>query len=108
MKIDIEKLTESELVDLNYRIVERLRFLRQIRSHTAMLAFSIGDRVTFQPDGYPPQAGILVRYNKKTVTVITDAGQRWNVSPGLLTKEDTGAAEVDDTEQMIRLDHWRR
>jgi hypothetical protein len=31
-------------------------------------------------------AGILIRYNRKTVTVITDAGQHWNVSPGLLRK----------------------
>jgi hypothetical protein len=27
MKIDIDKVTEAELVDLNNRIVERLRFL---------------------------------------------------------------------------------
>jgi len=27
MKIDIDKLTEAELIDLNNRIVERLRFL---------------------------------------------------------------------------------
>ena len=32
MKIDIDKLTEAELVDLNHRIVERLRFLNQMRA----------------------------------------------------------------------------
>jgi len=26
MKIDIDKLSEEELIDLNHRIVERLRF----------------------------------------------------------------------------------
>jgi len=31
MKIDIDKLTEAELVDLNNRIVERLRFLTHMR-----------------------------------------------------------------------------
>ena len=30
MKIDIDKLTEAELIDLNNRIVERLRFLHQM------------------------------------------------------------------------------
>ena len=28
MKIDIDKLSEEELIDLNHRIVERLRFLK--------------------------------------------------------------------------------
>jgi hypothetical protein len=28
--------------------------------------------------------GIITRYNKKTVSVITEQGYRWNVSPGLL------------------------
>jgi len=37
MKIDIDKLTEAELVDLNNRIVERLRFLDQMRAHARML-----------------------------------------------------------------------
>ena len=32
MKIDIDKLTEPELVDLNHRIVARLRFLAQMRA----------------------------------------------------------------------------
>ncbi len=46
-RIDIDQLTESELVDLNHRIVERLRLLGQIKAHTKMLQFKIGDRVTF-------------------------------------------------------------
>jgi hypothetical protein len=29
MKIDIDKLTESELIDLNNRVVARLKFLHQ-------------------------------------------------------------------------------
>ena len=27
---------------------------------------------------------MITRYNKKTVTVVTDVGQRWNVAPSLL------------------------
>ena len=48
MPIDIDALSEAELVDLNHRIVERLRFLHQIHAHQTMLKFSIGDRVTFE------------------------------------------------------------
>jgi hypothetical protein len=91
--IDIDTLTEPELIDLNHRIVERLRFLQQARAHATMLRFSIGDRVSFQTDACCFINGVITRYNKKTVTVISDDGQRWNVSPSLLrsTFSDAGA-----------------
>ena len=93
-RINIDELTEAEAIDLNHRIVERLKFLNQMRAHAHMLEFKIGDRVTFQPQGCPPVVGMLTRYNKKTVTVITDDGQRWNVSPNFLDKADaTGKRE---------------
>jgi hypothetical protein len=100
LSIDIDKLSEEELVDLNHRIVERLRFLNQMRAHSQMLDFKVGDRVTFQAEGRRPLVGILTRYNKKTVAVITENGQHWNVSPGLLRKvqssdrTDTGKPKV--------------
>lgn len=94
MKIDIDKLSESELIDLNHRIVERLRFLSQMRAHSQMLDFKIGERVTFHPAGHPVLLGIVTRYNRKTVTVITEAGQQWNVAPGLLRR----AASPEQTE----------
>ena len=47
-KINIDRLSEAELVDLHHRIVERLRFLEQMRAHARMLDFSIGDRVCFE------------------------------------------------------------
>lgn len=77
MKIDIDNLTEAELVDLNHRIVERLRFLHQLRSHVEMLEFRIGERVKFQPSGQPLQTGVITRYNKKTVTVLTSGVAAW-------------------------------
>ena len=86
MKVDIDRLTEAELIDLNNRIVARLRFLSEMRSHARMLEFKIGDRVSFEPDGHPTVVGMLTRYNKKTVTVVTDGGQRWNVAPSLLRR----------------------
>jgi hypothetical protein len=50
MSIDIDVLTESELIDLNHRIVARLRLLRQLDAHVTMLEFRIGERVTFHPE----------------------------------------------------------
>ena len=94
MNIDIDKLSEEELIDLNNRIVARLRFLNQMRAHSQMLDFRIGDRVTFQPEGRPAMFGMITRYNRKSVTVITEGGQHWNVAPSLLRK----AGPVNDTE----------
>ncbi|HEX5605088.1 MAG TPA: hypothetical protein VFY96_01145 [Candidatus Binatia bacterium] len=91
MKIDIDQLSEEELIDLNHRIVERLRFLTQMRAHSEMLDSKIGERVTFHPNGHPQLFGILTRYNRKTVTVITDTGQQWNVAPSVLRRADARA-----------------
>ena len=37
MKIDIDQLSEAELIDLNNCIIARLRFLEQMRAHVEML-----------------------------------------------------------------------
>src|SRR5271169_1843582 len=91
---DIDSLSEEDLIELNHKIVARLRFLNQMRSHRAMLDFRIGERVKFRPVGRPDLFGTVTQYNKKTVTVITDSGEHWNVGPGLLSKIGTAAAEA--------------
>jgi hypothetical protein len=97
MKIDISGLTEAELIDLNNRVVERLKFLHQAQAHSRMLDFKIGDRVSFQPEGRPAVIGMLTRYNKKTVTVITDSGEHWNVAPHFLRRvEESPTNEARD------------
>jgi hypothetical protein len=57
--IDIDSLSEEELIELNHKVVARLRFLSQMRSHSAMLDFRIGERVKFHPTGSPDVTGIL-------------------------------------------------
>jgi hypothetical protein len=86
MKIDIDSLSYDELVELNHKIVERLKFLDSMQTHKEMMQFSPGDQVYFEAPGREKQFGTLVKYNRKTVTVITETGQKWNVSPHLLSK----------------------
>ena len=94
MRIDIDQLSESELGDLNHRIVARLNLLRQLNAHASMLEFRIGEHVRFHPEGGPPVTGMITRYNKKTVSIVTEGGRRWNVSPQLLGRVASEAAPV--------------
>ena len=86
MEIDIDSMNYDELVELNHKIVEKLKFLDSMHIHKKMMQFSPGDQVCFEPSGRGKQFGTLVKYNQKTVTVITESGQKWNVSPHLLRK----------------------
>jgi hypothetical protein len=95
MPVNIDHLTEAQLVDLHNRVVARLKILGQIKDHAAMLNFRIGEQVSFQPPGRGVLTGILAKYNQKTVTVITPEGQQWHVSPGYLLKVDGGLHSGD-------------
>ena len=97
--IDIDRLSEPELIDLNRRIVEHLRMVQTLRSHQQMMKFSVGQRVRFEPPGHGVLEGMITRYNRKTVTVISDGGGQWNVAPTLLrpaARDVPGAGEVID------------
>jgi len=107
MPIDIDKLSEAELVDLNRRIVERLRFMHQARAHVAMLQFSIGQRVSFQPEGRERIFGIVTRYNKKSVSVLASDGCGWKVSPGLLTPEPAQSESPSSSSVVVQLPRKR-
>ncbi len=72
MKIDLLELTYDELIELNHKVV--------------MMQFCLGEKVSFDPPGKERQIGTLLKFNKKTVTVITESGQKWNLSPQVLRK----------------------
>lgn len=104
MIIDIDELSEKELIDLNHRIVERLKFLESVRSHNEMMDFNIGERVSFSPAGREKQFGVLVKYNRKTVSVVTEEGERWNVSPFLLSKIKSAKGTNRQKGKLIKLE----
>jgi len=103
MNIDIDKLTEAELIDLNHRVVARLKFLHQMKAHAAMLDFRIGEQVSFQPDGRPLITGIIAKYNRKTVTVVTSDGHQWNVPPMFLRKAEDSPRQEPSRGQVINM-----
>jgi hypothetical protein len=94
--MNIDDLTYQELLDLNRTIVERLKLMDNMRTHAEMMQFSVGEKVTFSARGGRQIEGMLVKYNKKTVTVITEDGEHWNVSPHALSKVEIDAVDITD------------
>lgn len=82
----IDDMSEEKLIALHNIIVDRLNMLHRQRTRQSMEDFRPGDVVSFQVEDGQTVTGVLVRLNKKTVTVHTESGARWNVSPQLLTR----------------------
>lgn len=80
----IKRLNEEDLLFLNQLIVERLKLISQARSTSHMARFTKGDRVAFHTQDGREMEGVVLRLNKKTVSVVTYDGYKWNVSPSLL------------------------
>jgi hypothetical protein len=85
--INLDDLSEADLIVLHDAVVDRLHFLHQQKTTHALLDLAIGERVMFEDNRGQTQAGIVIRRNRKTVTVHGDNGRQWNVSPQLLRKE---------------------
>jgi hypothetical protein len=58
----------------------------QAKGHASMLEFRLGERVSFHPEGHPVLFGVITKYNRKSVTVISETGQHWTVAPAFLRK----------------------
>ena len=94
MNVEIDHLNLEELYDLNKRVVGRIKRLEDMKAHLDMMAFNLGSKVSFDSK-YGRQIGTLVKFNRKTVVVLTDDGRQWKVSPGLLS----AVKDVDDSPQ---------
>lgn len=93
MHVDLSAFTEDELVALNQRIVERLQMIRSARQLVQLSHFSIGLMVEFTTADGRTVSGRIVRLNRRTATVCSQAGGHWRVSPSLL-RAMTGRAGV--------------
>jgi len=100
MSIEIDDLSYDELLDLNDRIIARLKHLDAADALNAMMKFNVGAKVCFDSGKHGIQVGTLIKFNQKTVTVLTDDGRRrWKVSPQMLSpvvEEATDSTNVID------------
>ena len=97
MPIDIDGLSFDELRELNRRVVARLKMLRDMQAHVDMMQYNLGAPVSFEGHYGEREIGTLVKFNRKTVTVITESGRRWNVPPEYLSPIRT-AESADNSE----------
>lgn len=91
----VNTLSEGELLALNDCIVERLRFLQRQRAQQDMTQFRVGDVVRFTTSEGHAVTGVLIRLNKKSVSVHTEKDCRWTVSPHLLTLVRRQSVTID-------------
>ena len=103
MTIDLDALSYEELVSLNHDIVERLKFLDSVHAFQEMSSLGMGAKVSFQSK-VGRQIGTIVKFNTKTVGVLTENGRRWNVSPHLLSL----IKEVPSNNQVININKNRK
>lgn len=94
MGFDIEQLSPEELIDLNKRLIMRIRYLQGVKTIEGLNRFKVGDWVHFHDHEGKPREGIVIRINRRTVSVHADEnGGHWNVPPKFLTKSAEGGGK---------------
>ena len=82
----IKTLNMDELIFLNRLVNERVKLLSQMEASQMMVDYNIGDFVEFDGKDGQVLRGIITKMNKKTVSIKTTTGVKWNVSPYYLRK----------------------
>ena len=85
-------LSYDELVELHHLIVDRLDYLEAKATRQKMMEFTPGCRVSFESK-FGRETGVITKFNRKTVSVVTDSHCRYNVAPQLLRKEVEASAQ---------------
>ncbi len=106
MFLDLTKLSEGELIELNRRIVERLQLMRSARSLTQLARFSVGMIVEFDTDDGRTISGTVARLNRRTATVVSPSG-RWRVSPSLLRMPGVSQASTASDSRVVAMPRRR-
>lgn len=80
----LTQLDEAQLQELHDLVAVRLTQFRDVRHKAAMWDMLPGDAVRWQYEGVT-YLGYIVKLNTKTVSVRSDDGRRWKISPTLLS-----------------------
>lgn len=86
MVMDLNTLSFGELLELKHVINLRLHHLESEYTKQRHMNFCQGDEVNFTHRIQGRQTGILLEINASSATVISQTGQKWQISPNLLKK----------------------
>jgi hypothetical protein len=81
----LNRLSEEDLRLLNRMVVERLKLYHKARDLKGLAKFNLMDKVCFDYEG-KRITGRVLKLNRRSVTIRTDDGRQWNVSPAFLTR----------------------
>ncbi len=81
----LNRLSEEDLRLLNRMVVERLKLYHKVRDLKNLAKFNLMDRVYFTHEG-KQITGRVMKLNRRSVTIRTDDGRQWNVSPAFLVR----------------------
>jgi len=76
----------EQLMELNKKVVRHIKLASAVANDQAMREFTTGERVCFTTPEFGLQYATIEKFNRKTISVITDDGEGWNVSPQRLSK----------------------
>ncbi len=79
VNMNIDKLTRTELIELNNRIVSRLESLDEQEVQAKRQQFTLGSPAEFVDGKGIAHACVVIKFNKKTISVSTPNGERWNI-----------------------------
>ena len=87
--MNIQHLSIQELIDLNNKVVLRIRHLRRAKSREAAHTLCVGNKVSFENNHGRTEIGIVTKVNrtKAKIRIQTSTGNSslWNVPMNMLT-----------------------
>ena len=86
VKSFINLMDLDELIKLHNYIIKRIKFISETKVMEHVQDFELLDKVYFFDDNGNKVNGTVIKLNKKTVTITTDSGMEWRVSPHFLKK----------------------
>lgn len=76
----------DELVKLHNYIAKRIKFIAETKVMELVQGFELLDKIYFFDNNGNRINGTVIKLNKKTVTVTSESGMEWRVSPNLLKR----------------------
>jgi len=86
LKSFINFMDLEELINLYNYILKRIRFISETKVMEQVQDFELLDKLHFFDNNGIRIDGTVIKLNKKTVTIRTESGTEWRVSPNFLKK----------------------